>query len=306
MAFFKQTINKYINFSKFIPLTHFVSLGKIVIFCYHFISDYFIRSGVFSLKKNHKNIRDLVYIHLNEAEDYVLTYGIEFEEWSQPLKDLLNHILLLKHKFDDVYFNMHTLLEYVRNEQIVKLVEEDVYGYGDFCWIDFEDVESLDELSGQDIAELLYLGHKKVHLKPPFYQILGNRYVYLAHDDGWWNKVYYRQMRDFYHMLSHVIGSKVTELKQEKGFFLFKKNKNIPPVHIGFLLNMKEMMKEGILISFRDMKQTRTSIEIPIWILGDFINMDDMYEEYMRIANTRYNCKLFFDKRTLEWDFLIR
>ena len=44
------------------------------------------------------------------------------------------------------------------------------HGYGDFCWIDFEEEEALNELPSQAIAELLYLGHLKEHLKLPFYK----------------------------------------------------------------------------------------------------------------------------------------
>ena len=42
----------------------------------------------------------------------------------------------------------------------------------------------------------------KNYLRPPFYSYLGNRYVYLAHDDGWYNKTYYRDLNDFYNLLS--------------------------------------------------------------------------------------------------------
>ena len=36
-----------------------------------------------------------------------------------------------------------------------------VYNYGDFCWVDFDEMEGLNELPGQILAELLYLGHVK-------------------------------------------------------------------------------------------------------------------------------------------------
>jgi hypothetical protein len=253
------------------------------------------------LKKNNSNQRDLVYVHLNESEQYVLSYGIEFKEFAQSLSDYINNVLLLKHHFDDGDFNMHTLLEYVQKERLNKLVKDDVYGYGDFCWIDFEEEEALNELSGQELAELLYLGHTKDDLKLPFYQRLGNRFVYLAHDDGWWNKVYYRNMRDFYRMLGDALASKMTDTKFEKNLLGIRKKRNFPAVHMELLLNMKTIMKEGILISIHDTEQTRTSVEVPVWILGDFDNMDDMYEEYEKVVKGKYDAKLVFDKKTREW-----
>lgn len=253
------------------------------------------------MKKNNGSQRDLIYVHVNETNQYVLSYGIEFAEFAQSLSDLMNNVLLLKHHFDEGDFNMHTLLEYVPNDRLPKLAKDDVNGYGDFCWIDFEDEEDLDELSGQELAELLYLGHMKEDLRTPFYQRLGNRFVYLAHDDGWWNKVYYRNMMDFYRMLGEVVAGKMLETKLEKNLLGLKRKRSFPPIHLDLLLNMKTMMKEGFLIAIHNATQTRTSIEVPIWILGDFINMDDMYEEYERVSKGKPDAKLILDKKTREW-----
>lgn len=253
------------------------------------------------MKKNNSNGRAVVYVHLNETKQYVLSYGIEFAEFTESLSDLINQILLLKHHFDDGDFNRHSLLEFVPNERLKKLVKDDVYGYGDFCWVDFEEEEGLNELTGQELAELLYLGHMKDHLKPPFYQKLRNRFVYLAHDDGWWNKIYYRNMMDFYRMLGDTLVSKLTESKTEKNLLGLKKKRVLSPLPIELLLKMKTMMREGILISIYDSVQSRTSIEVPIWILGDFDNMDDMYEDYEKLVKGSPDAKFIYDKKKTEW-----
>ena len=156
------------------------------------------------MKRHHQDIRDLVYVHLNQNDQYVLSYGIEFAEFAAAFSGSLNHLLLLKHRYDDGDFNMHTFSITVLRTELINLALEDIYGYGDFCWIDFIEEEVLNELTGQEIAELLYLGHQKQHLKLPFYNKLGNRFVYLAHDDGWFNKMYYRSFKDFFHFLSDV------------------------------------------------------------------------------------------------------
>lgn len=253
------------------------------------------------MKRSNKQSHDLLYVHLNESKQYVLSYGIEFADFYHSFSDLINQVLLLKHHFDDGDFNMHTLLEYVPKEKITNLVKDDVYGYGDFCWIDFEEEEGLDELTGQELAELLYLGHKKDHLNAPFYPKLRNRFVYLAHDDGWWNKIYYRQMKDFYRLFGDTLVRKMMGSKLEKNVLGFKKKRAYAPIPIDLLLNMKTMMKEGILISIQAAIQTRTSIEIPIWVLGDFNNMDDMYEEYEKMVRGKHDGKLVHDKKTNEW-----
>jgi len=253
------------------------------------------------LKKHHQDIRDLLYVHLNQTDQYVISYGIEFSEFAAAFSGSLNHLLLLEHRFDDTEYNMHTLLEYCPEDRINKLAAEDVYGYGDFCWIDFMEEEVLNELSDQEMAELLYLGHFKHHLKLPFYNKLDNRFVYLTHDDGWFNKTYYRSFKDFFHLLSDVISFKLGELKPEKALLGLRKKRSYPPVNKEILLSLTPFIKEGICISLRDADQQRTRVEIPIWVIGDFANMDDMYEEYQQISKQPYHAKIILDKRTKEW-----
>ncbi|MBP2242421.1 hypothetical protein J2Z40_002995 [Cytobacillus eiseniae] len=253
------------------------------------------------MKRKNQGIRDIIYLHINEREHYTITYGIEFFEFTQALFDTINHLLLLKHQFEDGDFNMHTLHEFVPNDKLEKVMNENVYGYGNFCWIDFEEEEALNELPSQAIAELLYLGHLKEHLKLPFYNHLSNRYVYLAHDDGWFNKTYYRDFNDLYRMLGEVIPVKMGQTKVEKSLLGLKKKRTYPNIASEILRHLKPLMKEGILISIKDIEQNRARMEIPIWVIGDFSDMDDMYEEYKNIVNDPCEAKLVFDKKSREW-----
>lgn len=253
------------------------------------------------MKRNHQEIRDLVYFHLNDSGQYVISYGVEFAEFAQSLPRSLNHLLLLKHRFDDGEFNNHTQLDYVPRELLGKLAVDNVYSYGDFCWIDFEEIDGLDELTGTEIAELLYLGHLKRHLRVPFYNKLGNRYVYLSHDDGWFNKTYYRQINDFYRMLGEVLSLKLSEMKLEKTMMGLRKKRTYPPVGLDIILSLTKFMREGIVFSFRNIQQNRTRFEIPIWVIGDFDNMDDMFDEFAQMKQEKCDARLIFEKKTREW-----
>lgn len=253
------------------------------------------------MKKSNQEKRGLLYIFLNESEQCVLTHGIEFSEFGRSLSDLMNHVLMIKHGYDAGEFNRHTLLEYVPKEKLDLLLAEDVYEYGDFCWVDFEELEGLNALSGREIAELLYMGHMKEHLTPPFNRHLRNRFAYLAHDDGWWNKIYYRTLTDFYRLIGDVIPEKLSEYKPEKGLLGLKKKRTYPQLDIEIPLALKPLMKEGMLLSVRDAEQTRNKIEIPIWVIGDYMNMDDMYEEYEKISKGKCDASLVFDKKTKQW-----
>lgn len=254
------------------------------------------------MKKHNHAIRDLIYLHLHQNERYVISYGIEFFEFARSQFEIMQNLLLLKHAFDDGEFNVHTLLEYVPFEKLSKIIEDDVYGYGDFCWIDFDEEEGLNQLSDQNLAELLFLGHHKHHLKSPFYNQMNNRFVYLAHDDGWFNKTYYRNLNDFYNMLGDVLSYKMSKLRLEKSLLGMTKKRVYPSVDKAILLAMKDLMREGIVLSFKKIVQTRGTIEIPIWIVGDYANMDDMHEEYELQARSKSDATLIFDKKTREWE----
>ncbi|WP_239094461.1 hypothetical protein [Bacillus sp. B15-48] len=256
------------------------------------------------MKKNHRYNDNLLYIHLNDRYQYVLSSGIEFVEFYRALTSSLNYLLLLKHRFDDGDFNRHTLLDYVPNERISKLIEDDVGNYGDFCWMDFEEMEGLNVLAAQELAEILYLGHTKHHLKLPFYNQLANRYAYLAHDDGWFNKIYYRNMNDFYKMLSQVIPGKVTALKPEKNLLGVRKKRDYPPVNKEILKSLTSAFKEGAVFSLKDIEQNRVRLEIPLWIIGDYTNMDDMYDEFSQARLKPADERLVFDKKLKEWSLL--
>ena len=253
------------------------------------------------MKKGNNDIRDVVYIHLNEKERFVLSYGIEFREFYRILADTLSSILLLKHQYEDGEFHIHTQFEYVPNNKLAHLSREDVYGYGDFVWVDFDETETLDILEGQTIAELLYLGHKLEALRKPFFQQLNNQYAYLAHDDGWFNKIYYKNMDSFYRLFSEVLAHKVTDLKLEKVLLGMKKKRLYPPLPQEIVVELKRYMREGVVLSIERAYQTRLKLEIPIWVLGDFDNMDDMYEEYEKNSKQKSDALLVFDKKLREW-----
>lgn len=254
--------------------------------------------------KNRVANRGVIYVHMNVVDHYVLSYGIEFHEFCQAFPSMQN-LLLLNHKFNDGNFNLHTLLEYVDSETIKKISEDDVYSYGDFCWVDFEDEEDLNRLDGQEIAELLYLSHIKTHLRLPFYRKLNNRFAYLSHDDGWFNKTYYRSFDDFYITLSESISSKLNE-KGEKTLFGWKKKREIPLIPVEILYPFIEDMKEGMVISIEKAVHSRTSVEIPIWVIGDYYDMDEMYEVYEGLDSRLLDGKIVFDRKAKEWKAFVK
>lgn len=249
--------------------------------------------------------RDIIYIHLQVSERFALLSGMSFREFGHSTALPLRNLLLLKHRYEEGEFNLNTLLEYVPEDRVREILKEDVDEYGDFCWLDFEEESGLDELDGQEIAELLFLGHSKNHLRPPFSRKLKNQYVYLAHDDGWFNKLYYRTLDSYFHLIGNLLPLKLESLKMERTWLGFRKKSEIPKVPEEILASLTPLMTEGLIISFTKAQQTRQKIEIPGWVIGDYINMDDMMEGYKEISTDHHpHIQISYHRKTKEWSII--
>ncbi|CAH0347200.1 hypothetical protein [Bacillus sp. CECT 9360] len=250
--------------------------------------------------------KDILYMHIQDSERFVISSGMNFREFAYCLQAPLSNLLLLKHKFDDGEFNRNTLMEYVNQENVRDLLKEDVKEYGDFCWIDFEEERGLDDLDSTEIAELLFLGHCKNHLRPPFYRRLNNEFVYLAHDDGWFNKVYYRSLETYFKMLGHLLPIKMESLRMKRTWLGRRKSSEYPPVPAEVFHQLIPLMAEGLVFSFNQAQQARNRIEIPAWVVGDYVNMDDMADGYDEIKHQSPNALIVLQHKTKEWSVTLK
>lgn len=264
---------------------------------------YVVRVGRLLLMR--KDTKELLYIHLHASDRFVLSSGLSFEDFYRTISKPLQNVLLLKHRYEDGEYNRNTLFEYVYQEDMLKLVKTHP-DRGDFCWIDFEEESGLDALDGQQIAELLYLAHCKNHLRPPFYRMLNNEFVYLSHQDDWFNKVYYRSLDQFFQMLGVFIPYKMETLKVEKTWLGIRKKADYPDIPIETFIRLSSFMAEGAIISFEHIEQSRNRLELPIWIIGDYADIDELAESYQLLSKTEPDAKLVFVRKTKEWALILK
>lgn len=254
-------------------------------------------------RKNHR--LDLVYILVNSRDHYVLSSGIGFQEFVDCLNEPLNNLLLLKHRYENAEFHYLTQMNYVSKENVDDLLKSDTHNNGHFCWVDFDDVFSLDTLEGQELAELLYLGHIKKHLTLPFYQELNNQFAYLTEQDGLLNRTYYKNWNDFYAVLGGVLVKKLSDVRSERSWFNFQKRKSYPRVPKTILHQLSMVLTEGVAFSFNHAKIERSSVEIPFWLVGDFYDMDDMTESFLQEVEKSPTGRLVFDKKQKDWTAIL-
>ncbi|MFC3799226.1 hypothetical protein [Cohnella sp. GCM10012308] len=215
--------------------------------------------------------RKFLYMVYNENEQSVTSTGIEFADFVHALPIGINHILLLDSGYAEGEFHAGLRMEYVRKERLQALYKENVYAYGDFCWVDFEEVAVLNKLEPQEKAELLYLGHFKQPLESPFFEKLCNQFVYLAHDDGWFNKVFYKNAELYTGMLRQLVANRL------KTYGL-----DTPPITADVGEQLKLFAKDGLLIESSRLVKSHTGVEVPLHVIGTITNHDELYNNIER------------------------
>ncbi|CAM4181782.1 oxalate:formate antiporter [Bacillus manliponensis] len=250
-------------------------------------------------------IKNMIYINGNRRNHCFITAGITFEEFASNIPSPIHQVLLLKHNFEWADFHYHTLFEYVEEENMNKLITADIDEFHDFCWVDFDDVSDLDELEPKEIAELLYLAHKKEPLGRAFFPLLKNRFAYFSHDDGWYSKVYYRRMLDFVGMLSKVIPYKLGSFGKKR-FSLFQKSKIYPAISKEVILELVPLMEDGLYFDLAGKIESRRGLDIPVYVIGSYESTDEVLDNLAELKRGASQTGwLIFDKKEQEWQWMM-
>ncbi|MBP2001388.1 hypothetical protein J2Z69_002431 [Paenibacillus shirakamiensis] len=216
------------------------------------------------MKKKH-NIRELIYVNKHEIDDACFySHGIEFYEFMSCVESRPDNLILLQHQFDNADWHHRSRFDYVTKEEINELIEDNVYRYGDFCWVDVKTEEELDQLDDQQIAELLFFGH----LAKPLHKIPMARFAYYAHDDGWFNKLYVASVEEYKVILSKVLVLKLVGLTNRA----FEEI----PSHISDIF--LKYTKEGLFIDLSKTHKSKMEIKIPLAVVGQYRDMDTVIE----------------------------
>ncbi len=136
---------------------------------------------------------------------------------------------------------------------------------GNFHWIDYSNEEDLNDCTPEERAEVLYLSHFGKPLKSPFFGRIMNNFIYLAHDDGWYCKLYCRDMSVFSDIIAHKIAAGFSTSKRKYTMDADTKN------------HLLELTKEGLLIDFSSIYRTDSSVGLNYYIIGHYQDMDEMY-----------------------------
>ena len=235
-----------------------------------------------------RKLRDVFYVSANFNEKFYIYYGMEFKEFIKYNSVKIENILITDGNYIANNFNRDWFLETANGyENIMELCKQDIYGLGNFHWIDYDHETALNNCSPQEKSEVLYLSHFGKPLKTAFFDKIDNKFFYLAHDDGWFCKLFCKEMLVFGDIIENkIIDSFAIENKKGKIYPMIEAIKN----------QIFNLTKEGLLIDFSNVYTDDECICVNFYTIGHYENMDEMYN------NLERNKKRASIKGTIEYE----
>lgn len=217
-----------------------------------------------------RRLRDVFYINANFDQGHYMYYGMEFKEFILHCPVEIDNILVTDSRCYVVKgYNNHWNLEVTEGKnEIIELSHEDLYGMGNFYWLDYKDETALNACTPQEQAEVLYMSHFGKPLTTPFVERLQNNFVYQAHDDGWFCKLCCKDMT----VMKDIMANKIAE------HFATNKRMKINPMDEENKQILLDMTINGLLVDLSDIYVgTRGYRCVNIYAIGKFEDMDAMY-----------------------------
>ena len=224
-----------------------------------------------------------IYIKSSPERNETLFSGIEFIDFMECVPPIANILLLKGNFWAEKSWRKFELVE--GKNQIDKLMQENVRNYGDFCFVDYADIASINQVSDEQIAGLLYISHMFKPLKSPFFEVLQNKYAYLAHDDGWYCKLYCKDRQIPISIVMHKLQKQIENIEKA-----FGDNALLLPENLGEVIC--KLSTSGLLIEFdistrksgisRKSKVAETVI-LKLYEVGEYEDMDALFNNLEQI-----------------------
>lgn len=175
----------------------------------------------------------MIYVRHEPLAHLFLTYGISASDLLSDHLKVPKHLLLLPPVDEQEQIDPHTWFNIIDGADQVQDFLRSKAGQTR-CWLDYSSPRFLQELTPNEIAELLYLGHAKTHLSSPFYYKLQNELVYLPLRNGMVN-MYLRNESLFATFLANAINKYMRRIANEEPFWLRLRQQHFSRCHMPFI-----------------------------------------------------------------------
>ncbi len=250
--------------------------------------------------KKGSNTRNQAYIRIYEEEHRLTAIGPEFSEFYAAIPHKPPNLLILDGCPMWNAFERHDglNLDIIPGAQMQHFVDtEDIYNYGNFCWVDYAQEESLDRVTEEELAELLYFRYRCKPLHDYHVGSLGNRYAYYTHDDGYFASIYMDRPADYCAVIERLIRT------HTQG-----RLRSMAPLPPEILDRLYGMAQKGLLL---DLERAFTGGPYPgihayCLASADIYSADDLHERLDRLRGrrsaTEESLGIWYNVRRKRWE----
>ncbi|WP_225048026.1 hypothetical protein [Lacticaseibacillus kribbianus] len=204
----------------------------------------------------------VIYVHYEPLAHLFLTAGISASDILEATPTPFRHLLLLPPVDPDEFIDPHTGFNEVSGAEAVTAFLRSKKAR-DRCWLDYKHGSYLRELLPTEIAELLYLGHAKTHIQPPYYYKLQNQLVYLPLNNEMVT-MYFRRRDQFSATLSAALVRHLRLAANDQPFWLRLGAQHFAAAPKAVIDLLYGAFEEGVLMDFSRGIFSRDQVIIPL------------------------------------------
>jgi hypothetical protein len=238
-------------------------------------------------KHQMKSKRKILYFSGKKSLNEFTYSGITFNEFLQLSNYQIDNIMISRGGYDVGIFNKSGFPVVEGRSCIAALARENIYDYGDFCFVDYPHIKMSDGLTNQEIAEILFLFNMFKPLLSPFPETLESKIAYLSHDDGHFCRLYLKDELFFYRFVANKLQSTAECLL----------NKKIVAIQDDLLKIIEEMIEEGMFIDCEDIEIGEDLVKFKFYLIGREVAIDDIYNYKNQFKSIHQSYEILYHRK---------
>lgn len=229
----------------------------------------------------------IAYFNNDYMKNILICSGVSISEFMNFVDGLERIIIVKGDCIGDTAYNKFEVFE--SRKSILKYFKEDQKILGDFCFMDYSDLENPRKLNSMEMGYMLYCAHMFNIRNKKVINSLDNHFVCMTHDDGFYMKIFY----DSEEMIFSLIEKKILKIyKEEFNIYLESITHDIKQ-------RLMDFYNEGILI----LKSRKYYHSLEIYKIGIVDDMDMIYNHTEKLKEESQSKYILRYKKN-EWELL--
>ena len=205
----------------------------------------------------------LMYVRFEPISTAFVTLGVDPVDMLSTASPNPRHLLLLPPVTDDLSINQHTGFNVLDGEEEARSFLSSEAGKK-AAWLDVREADYVDDLLPQEIAELLYLAHKKTHMVLPFYYKLQNEYARVPLPSGLVTS-YWRHPEQFEAVFSAAVNRHLADILASRPFWLRgRRSRGGVPLPSAVQKTWQDLLPDGVAFDWPHAQVTGHVVKIAL------------------------------------------